>query len=457
MNIELHNRIGSGGFARVYRATDDIGRTLAAKLLTVSAEQIITANEHARALARVDHPNVVRIYGVETVPDPETGDRVQAVVMEFVDGPSLRERAAQTPMRVEELRRVGGEIVEGVEALHLAGVAHQDLHEENVMLGPGGAKVIDAFYRGSLALLSADSRASRLAQDIRALCRVLSYAIRYSELGARPSEDFERTSATATDFDSIRAAFLATVDGPDIEAERKRRVAGVFRSLTERGFVADARYGRALAEQMPPELDEPLLNLVIERDAATQEHVHFFRVVWGRMSGEARSSTLVALADAIDEQVPDGLYGPPLHLLGAFGASGWGGLRITTQLRLEKLVQEDIQLGRVNSRAYGVYLRGKLGTYLRYFWPHFDRNALVEVIAQQLNDNWFTQNYIAENFMSLLPRLAESPEHRRLLIASLRRAVDNGADVVKRKLGKLPGDWRTEIEVSSTVGADDDE
>ncbi len=449
MQITLHEPIGSGGFASVYRATDELGRTLAAKLLSLSTEQMVSAREHALGLIRVDHPNVVRVLGIETVTDPVTGDAVQAVIMEFIDGKNLRDRAAGEPMRVEELRRVGLGIIDGVEALHSAGVAHRDLHEENVMVSATGAKLIDVFYRGSLALLSNTSREARLAQDLRDLRHVLAYSIRYSELGAAIADGFERAAATAEDFAAIRAAFTNAVDGPDIAEEHRKRVEAAYRQVTERGFVAKERYGRALAEQTLPEVDADLLKMMIANNAAGSEHIHFIRAIWARMDPNARATVILSLADAIDGQVPDGQYGPPLHLLFALGRSGWEALRVTTQMRLEKLILEDVQLGRRNARAYEVYLRGKLGTFVRYFWPYFDRDELVRVMVTQLNDNWFTQNYIAEHFMDLLPRFGENPNHRAQLITALRRAVRNKAFDVIAKLGKLPEDWRREIEADA--------
>jgi tRNA A-37 threonylcarbamoyl transferase component Bud32 len=450
MQITLHERVGSGGFGDVYRATDDLDRTVAAKLLSLSAEQMVSLREHALGLIRVNHPNVVQVHGIETVTDPRTGDKVQALIMEFIEGVDLRDRAAGEPMGVEELRRVGAGIIDGVEALHSAGVAHQDLHEKNVMVTPAGAKLIDVFYRGSLALLSNTSREARLAKDLKDLRDVLAYGIRYSILGAAVADGFDSAAAVASNFSAIRAAFEAAIKGPESAELHKKRVEAAYTRVTEKGFVAKEKYGKALAEQTPREVDADLLTMMVTTHAARPEHFHFIRAIWARMGTLDRATVAAVLADVIDREVPDGRYAPPLYCLFAFGQSGWEALRVTTQMRLEKLILEDIQLGRKNSRANEVYLRGKLGTFALYFWSAFDRDDLVNVVVSQLSANWFTQNYIAEHFMDLLPRFGERAPHREKLIQALRRAVDNGADDVVKNLTKLPDEWRREIEVDTT-------
>ncbi len=86
MQLEFHEKLGRGAFAHVWRATDALGRSVAVKFFSEptasqAAQQALT---HARALARVNHPAVVRVLAVEEQPHPETNEQVQAVVMDLI-------------------------------------------------------------------------------------------------------------------------------------------------------------------------------------------------------------------------------------------------------------------------------------------------------------------------------------------------------------------------------------
>src|SRR4029079_12377324 len=84
------------------------------------------------------HPNIAGIYGLE-----DSGD-TKALVLEFVDGPTLADRIAQGPLPVEESLQIAQQIGEALEAAHNAGIIHRDLKPANIKLTPGGAvKVLD--------------------------------------------------------------------------------------------------------------------------------------------------------------------------------------------------------------------------------------------------------------------------------------------------------------------------
>lgn len=89
MKIKLHSRLGDGGFADVWKATDDLGRDVAVKIVRESAVVVSSAMAHARALARTSHPNVVSILSLERITDPTTKAKVDAIVMELLEGTTL--------------------------------------------------------------------------------------------------------------------------------------------------------------------------------------------------------------------------------------------------------------------------------------------------------------------------------------------------------------------------------
>ena len=85
---EITAQIGEGGMGTVYRATDvKLGRDVAIKVLpeavATDADRLTRFDREARTLASLSHPNIAVLYGIE-----ESGGTT-ALVMEFVDGPTL--------------------------------------------------------------------------------------------------------------------------------------------------------------------------------------------------------------------------------------------------------------------------------------------------------------------------------------------------------------------------------
>ena len=129
--------VGRGGMGIVYRARDSrLERTVAVKLLTSSAatpEGRLRAEREARILARIAHPNIVRIHSVVGV------EGSPAIVMEWIDGPSLVERGRQGRMPLREAVTVVHDLARAVDSVHAAGIIHRDIKPANVLLArPAG-------------------------------------------------------------------------------------------------------------------------------------------------------------------------------------------------------------------------------------------------------------------------------------------------------------------------------
>jgi serine/threonine protein kinase len=139
----LVEEIGSGGMGRVWLAQDELlGRRVAVKEITAppaSLPDIRTLRE-ARAAARLDHPNVVRIF------DVLWWSRRSWIVMEYVGPRSLHDAVrAKGPLAHREAARVGLLMLAALRAAHAAGVLHRDVKPQNVLLGPGGRVVLTDF------------------------------------------------------------------------------------------------------------------------------------------------------------------------------------------------------------------------------------------------------------------------------------------------------------------------
>jgi len=140
---EVAALIGVGGMGEVYRATDPVlKRSVALKVLSESfagdANRLARLQREAELLASLSHGNVAHIYGLE-----RSGDTT-ALVMEFVDGPTLAERIAQGPLAVSEALNVAQQIASALEAAHERGIVHRDLKPANIKLKADGiVKVLD--------------------------------------------------------------------------------------------------------------------------------------------------------------------------------------------------------------------------------------------------------------------------------------------------------------------------
>jgi eukaryotic-like serine/threonine-protein kinase len=139
----LREVIGSGGAGAVWRATDELlGRSVAVKEVQLSADDPGRVRERvlreARAAARLHHPAVTAVFDVV-----EEVDTVH-IVMELVDGPSLRVAVrADGPLAPADAAALGLRVLDGLEAAHARGIVHRDVKPGNVLLSPTGPKLTD--------------------------------------------------------------------------------------------------------------------------------------------------------------------------------------------------------------------------------------------------------------------------------------------------------------------------
>jgi tetratricopeptide (TPR) repeat protein len=141
-------RIGRGGMGLVYSARDpDLDRVIALKVLRTDTREPAAAVQQrmlreARALARLSHPNIVRIFDVGVV-DESTGPRVW-LAMELVDGGTLSEWLARSRRDVAAILAVFVAAGDALAAAHAAGIVHRDFKPGNVLVGKDGApRVVD--------------------------------------------------------------------------------------------------------------------------------------------------------------------------------------------------------------------------------------------------------------------------------------------------------------------------
>lgn len=143
-SFEILGELGRGGMGVVYRARDPrLMREVALKVLppeiATDADRLQRLRREARLLASLNHPNIGAIYSLE-----ETAEGGFVLVLELIEGASLRERLLDGACSTPEALRIAEQIAGALEAAHNRGVIHRDLKPDNIRLTPEGAvKVLD--------------------------------------------------------------------------------------------------------------------------------------------------------------------------------------------------------------------------------------------------------------------------------------------------------------------------
>lgn len=141
---EIHELIGQGGMAYVYRAYDRIeNRWVAIKILreelSDNSDFLRRFRNESKAIAVLSHPNIVKVY------DVSFGDRIQYIVMEYVDGITLKQYIEQQgEIKWREALYFTVQILQALQHAHERGIIHRDIKPQNIMLlEDGSIKVMD--------------------------------------------------------------------------------------------------------------------------------------------------------------------------------------------------------------------------------------------------------------------------------------------------------------------------
>ncbi|HCC00237.1 MAG TPA: hypothetical protein DEP42_03330 [Ruminococcaceae bacterium] len=148
--------IGIGGMAIVYKAYDEINdRTVAVKVLK---EEYLSNDDFKRrfkneskAIAMLSHPNIVKVY------DVNLGDRIQYIVMEYVDGITLKEYIDQQHVLTwKESIHFVVQILRALQHAHEKGIVHRDIKPQNIMMLEDGTIKVGDF--GIARMVNSETR-----------------------------------------------------------------------------------------------------------------------------------------------------------------------------------------------------------------------------------------------------------------------------------------------------------
>ena len=256
-------KLGGGGMGIVYKAEDvRLGRYVCLKFLSERLSKDHPAVERfqreARAASSLNHPHICTVYDVDEY------EGQSFIVMEFLDGQTLKHRISGRPLEIERVPEYGHQMADGLEAAHAKAIIHRDIKPANIFLTERGqVKLLDFGLaklmperKGIASLTHAGSTFSMTTQDAHLTSTGVSMGtVAYmSPEQVRGEELDERT-----DLFSLGLVLYEMATGKQAFAGNTSGV--IFEAILNRAPAPAARVNPAISPQL-----EQIINKSLEKD-----------------------------------------------------------------------------------------------------------------------------------------------------------------------------------------------
>jgi len=147
--FKILSKLGEGGMGAVYLAEDQkLGRTVALKTLQAEffddPDRMSRFVREAKTAAQVSHSNVMAIYDLDKLKDEKSGQEINFIVMEYIEGVSLTEYLGSGKVARKDILRIAEKVAAGLSAAHKLNIVHRDIKTDNIMVTEtGDPKILD--------------------------------------------------------------------------------------------------------------------------------------------------------------------------------------------------------------------------------------------------------------------------------------------------------------------------